>query len=77
MEKTTENQIEQYAEFISNIYRYDVDNHKEYEKVEGLMKAMRKIYKQCSSDDLFLMKCIIKEINKVSRKRKKDLAVSE
>ena len=70
---TREELTEQYADFISHIYKYDVDNHKEYEKVEGLMDAMRKIYKSYTMTDFFLMTCIIEEINKVSRKRKKSL----
>ncbi len=74
---TTEQLTEQYADFISHIYRYDVDNQKEYEKVEGLMEAMSNIYNSYTTRDFFLMSCIVKEINKITRKRKKDLAVSK
>ena len=69
--KLTEQQFQEYYEFISFIYTNDVDNREEYKKVEGLMEAMRKIYKQSSPSDIFLMKCIVKEINKITRKRKK------
>ena len=67
-----EQQVETYAEFISNIYRYDNDNVIHYEKVEGLMEAMYKIYKGYTTNDYFLMVCIVKEINKVLRKLEKN-----
>jgi hypothetical protein len=66
-----EQKVETYAEFISNIYRYDTDNVIHYEKVEGLMEAMYKIYKGYTTSDYFLMVCIVKEINKVLRKLEK------
>jgi hypothetical protein len=69
--KLKEQKVETYADFISNIYRYDNDNVIHYEKVEGLMEAMRKIYKGYGANDYFLMVCIVKEINKVLRKLEK------
>ena len=59
---------EQYADFIYNIYVYDKENWEEYKKVEGLLDAMYNIYKGYSVKDFFLMECIIKEINRITKK---------
>ena len=59
---------EQYADFISNIYLYDKDNLEEYKKVDGLLDAMYQIYKSWNTKDFFLMECIIKEINTITKK---------
>jgi|LakMenEpi03Aug12_release.lakeMendotaPanAssembly.Ray.scaffolds.fasta_scaffold4177148_1 hypothetical protein len=77
MENTQKENLKQeeaqtYYDFITNIYRHDEDNFVYYEKVDGLIEAMFQIYEGgVNTKHLFLMKCIVKEINKVLRKLEK------
>lgn len=65
---TTEQKCKQYQEFISHIFIYDNDNFREYEKVQGLLECMRLIHRNPQTNNLFLMECIIDEINRITKK---------